>query len=148
MERLEKCKILESKGYTYNAETGQIFGSRGFEVGYKTKKGYIALGSNYFNGELLAHHFAWFMTYGNVDFDRLDHKDTNPSNNRIDNLRILTNQQNAFNTNAKGYSWHKDNKRWCSQIVIDGKHIWLGSYKTEQEAREAYLKAKKKYHNI
>ena len=32
---------------------------------------------------------------------------TKVTDNRIENLRILTHQQNQFNSKAKGYSWHK-----------------------------------------
>ena len=34
------------------------------------------------------------------------------------------------------------------QIKVEGKHIWLGRYDTEEEARAAYLAAKEKYHVI
>jgi len=142
MERIEKCKVLESKGYTYNPETGQIFGIRGKEIKNKNKWGYI-----YLMGNLFAHHFAWYMTYGNVDFNELDHINRIKNDNRIFNLRIVTTQQNQFNKDSKGYYWDKTNNKWLSQIGIDGKVIHLGRFTTEQEARESYLNAKKKYHN-
>lgn len=143
MERIDKCELLKSKGYTYNPETGQIYGSRGKEITNKTKWGYIYLTHN-----LLGHHFAWYMTYGNVDFKELDHKNRNPSDNRISNLRIVTCQENQFNRNSRGYSWDKTNNKWVSQIGFNGKVIHLGRYITEQEAREVYINAKKKYHKI
>ncbi len=147
MTRLEKCEFLKSKGYTYNPETGKIYGVYGKEIKRKDNNGYIILKQNYIQN-LFAHHFAWYMVYGNVDFDRLDHKNTNPSDNRIFNLRIVTNQENAFNTNAKGYMWDENRKKWLSRIMFNGKNIYLGSYNTEEEARQAYLLAKEKYHII
>ena len=86
------------------------------------------------------------MTYGNVDFERLDHIDTNKSNNSITNLRILTHQENLFNTNAKGYYYHKKTNKWVSMIGINYTQKNLGYFNTEEEARNAYLEAKKKYH--
>ncbi len=148
MTRLEKCIILKKMGYTYDPETGKIYGVKGKEIIRKDDKGYICLFKRGFGGSLFGHHFGWYMTYGNVDFELLDHKDTNPSNNRIDNLRILNNQKNTFNSNAKGYYQHNISKKWCSQIMINGIHIHLGSFNTEEEARNAYLQAKKKYHII
>jgi hypothetical protein len=51
-----------------------------------------------------------------------------------------------FNTNAKGYTKRKN--KWIAQIKLDYKNIYLGSYNTEEEARQAYLLAKEKYHII
>ncbi len=148
MTRLEKCEILKSKGYTYDPETGKIFGVYGKEI--KTKlNGYIVIGGdNNFKGKLLGHHYGWYMIYGHVDFDRLDHFNRIKNDNRISNLRILTNQQNLFNTNAKGYCWDKNAKKWRSQIKLNGKQIHLGLFKTEEEARQSYLEAKKIHHII
>ncbi len=148
MTRLEKCEILKSKNYTYDPETGKIFGVYGKE--YKTKlKGYICIhGSNNFKGNVKGHHFAYYMIYGHVNFEELDHINRIKTDNRISNLRILTNQQNSFNSNAKGYSWHKPNQKWVSRIVLNGKLIHLGYFNIEEEARQAYLEAKKKYHII
>jgi len=147
MTRLEKCQFLKEQGYTYDPDTGKIYGTKGFEIKRK-QDGYICIGSNYFKGSLKGHHFAYYMIYGNVDFERLDHKNTNRSDNRIDNLRILTNQQNLFNTNAKGYTWNKTSKKWEAQIGFNNKNYYLGVFKTEEEARNAYLEAKKLYHKF
>jgi hypothetical protein len=142
MTRLEKCELLKFKGYTYDKETGKIFGVRGKEIIRKTK-GYIILE----NG-LLGHHFAWFMTYENVDFVELDHKNRVRNDNRISNLRISTKVQQNQNTNAKGYNWHEGTNKWRARIYYDKKQIHLGLFNTEEEARNAYLEAKKKYHII
>jgi hypothetical protein len=94
------------------------------------------------------HHFAWYCVYGNVDFNMLDHINTVRTDNRISNLRIVTEQQNCFNRNIKGYSWNKNSKKWQSEIMIDGDKKYLGCFDTIQEAKRAYLEAKKMYHII
>ena len=147
MNRLDKCQILKEKGYTYNSETGKIYGIFGKEITGKDKKGYIVISSNHIKGQLLGHHLAWFITYGNVDFIELDHEDRNKSNNRICNLRISNRIQQTQNVNCKGFTKTKNNK-FAAQIVVNYKHIWLGTFDTEQQARQAYLDAKKLYHNI
>ena len=76
----------------------------------------------------------------------IDHVDKNKSNNRIENLRIVTNQQNTFNQKAKGYTWNIHAKKWMARIHLDGKSKYLGCFETEEEAREAYLNAKEIYH--
>jgi hypothetical protein len=45
---------------------------------------------------------------------------------------------------GKGYYWNKQNQKWHDQIHVggrEGKHIYLGSFSTEEEARTAYLEA-------
>jgi hypothetical protein len=149
MTRLEKCEYLKNKGYTYNPDTGKIYGIRGKEITNKLN-GYVNISFriNDFKGFLLGHHYGWFMTYGNVDFEMLDHINQIKTDNRISNLRIVTNQENQFNTKAKGYCWHKHVKKWMSRIQLNGKLINLGYFTTEEEAREAYLNAKNKLHII
>ena len=77
----------------------------------------------------------------------IDHIDGNPLNNCVANLRITNNSGNAQNRkNTKGYYFQKPNQKWLSQIRVNKKRIYLGYYNTEEEAREAYLVAKRKYH--
>jgi hypothetical protein len=37
---------------------------------------------------------------------------------------------------------------WKAEIMLDGKHKHLGRFKIEEDARNAYLKAKAIYHII
>ena len=76
----------------------------------------------------------------------IDHIDGDITNNDIRNLRVVTCQQNNFNTRAKGYTWCKRDKKWRARIKLNRKEIRLGYFDTEEEARNAYLEAKKKYH--
>jgi hypothetical protein len=78
----------------------------------------------------------------------IDHIDRNPLNNILTNLRIVSHQQNTFNKISKGYSWSKRDNNWKAQIRVNYKKMYLGSYDTEEEARQAYLEAKAKYHII
>ncbi len=79
----------------------------------------------------------------------IDHIDNNPLNNSVANLRITTHQGNHFNIpKTKGYCWNKQNKKYQVRIGLNYKNINLGYYDTEEEARQAYLRAKPKYHII
>jgi hypothetical protein len=103
---------------------------------------------------ILKHRLVFFAYNENFEIFRrsttenfIDHVNGNPSNNRIENLRLVTHQQNQFNRKrARGYSWHKQNKKWRAAIRINGKKKHLGYFESEQDAREAYLKAKEIYH--
>ena len=80
--------------------------------------------------------------------NQVDHINRNSLDNRIVNLRIVTNQQNQFNRkNTRGTTFHKNNK-WRAQIKINGKMIFKDGFETEEEAHQHYLILKQKYHII
>jgi len=76
----------------------------------------------------------------------IDHMNHDKTDNTDANLRIVTHQQNKFNTNAKGYGWHKATKKWRAQIVLNYKNIYLGVFEKEEDAAAAYLEAKERLH--
>lgn len=78
----------------------------------------------------------------------IDHKNHNQLDNRVDNLRIITQRQNMENAQRKGYSWNKSHNKWRARIQKDGKEIHIGYFENENDAREAYLNAKRTYHII
>jgi hypothetical protein len=92
------------------------------------------------------------MVYLGLDISNtkieVDHIDRCRTNNHIDNLRIVSHKENAFNTNSKGYSWHKQHKKWYARITLNRKCINIGLFMNEEDARNAYLEAKAKYHVI
>ena len=95
-----------------------------------------------------AHNPEWDI-YDNSDSNMIDHKDKDKQNNHISNLRIATgaqNQQNRLNT--KGYSYHIGHKRFEAHIRLNGELIGLGGFENEEDARNAYLEAKAKYHTF
>jgi hypothetical protein len=75
----------------------------------------------------------------------VDHIDNNPSNDKLYNLQLVTHRFN--NTKDRkgtskytGVYWDKQRKKWRSQISINGKSKYLGSYKNEKQASMAYQK--------
>ena len=115
------------------------------------QKGYIRITIN--NKQYLLHRIIykyfnedWNLTYSHSN--QIDHIDINPSNNRIENLRIVNNSQNSRNRNKrkncssqyKGVSWNKQNNKWIAYITIDNKVKYLGSFTNEEEAYECYKK--------
>jgi hypothetical protein len=148
MTREEKCLLAIEKGFTYNPETGKIYGIHNKEI-ERNINGYIQflVKHNEKLYKIYAHHFAWYWVYKNCNFEQIDHINFVKNDNRIKNLRTVNNQQNHFNRpNVKGFT--KCGKKYYSHIKFNGKSIHIGTYETEQEAREAYLKAKEKYHVI
>ena len=78
----------------------------------------------------------------------VDHIDGNGLNNRRSNLRLATPSQNSSNlhgpnsknsTGFKGVSRSSRNKdRYIAQIKSKGKHQYIGTYDTPEEAAAAY----------
>jgi len=112
-------------------------------------KGYYRLRIEGVN--ILLHRFMGFCFLG-LDIENLkneiDHIDRNPSNNNITNLRIVTRQENCWNVRGRGYIWDELNKKFMAHIKLNNKFINLGYYYNEKDARQAYIDAKLKYHNI
>ncbi len=82
-----------------------------------------------------------------------DHIDRNPLNCRRNNLRNVTQQQNATNrsrmsNNTSGFTgvcWDKRRQMWTANICKNYKRIRLGWFEDKEEAVKARLKAEKKY---
>jgi len=150
MERIDKLKVAVSKGYKYDPITGNITGLRGTIITNKEGDGYISIKMNH-NGKnymVKGHQFAFYTTYGIV-CEQIDHINGNKDDNRICNLREITNQKNTWNRKGvKGYTYSKLKNRFVARIIVDGKRIGLGHYITEEEAANAYKEAKKVYHII
>jgi hypothetical protein len=150
MTREERCKLAIERGFTYDPETGIIYGSKGFIINNKDKNGYIIisfiLNEKHYN--LFSHQFAWYWVNKKV-VEQIDHINGVRNDNRICNLRSVSNQQNQWNRNtAKGYSWDKSRNKWRARIGLNGKTITIGRFNNEEDARAAYLEAKEKYHII
>lgn len=80
----------------------------------------------------------------------VDHINGNPLDNRKVNLRVVTAQQNSFNTaarkfssNYKGVSKRNRRKPWEVNITHDGKDYYLGTFSNEDDAAKAYDKKAK-----
>ena len=85
----------------------------------------------------------------------IDHKDGNPLNNRLDNLRYVTTRVNQWNRrdvngmplrgiSRKTTCWRS--RPWYAQIKkVDGTQTGK-AFSTAREAEEHYLKLKRQYH--
>ena len=98
--------------------------------------------------QLKAHRVAWILEHGAIpDGLQVDHINGIRDDNRLCNLRLVTQRENDQNRRkARGYGWNKGCSKWEAYIRVDGVLRHLGLFTTEAAARAAYLKAKARYH--
>lgn len=89
------------------------------------------------------HRLAWFYVHGVFPDGDLDHINGDRTDNRIENLRVCSKQQNALNklpqrNGFKGVTLHKRTGKFQAQITKSNKNHYLGLFSTEQAAAQAY----------
>ena len=151
----QNCDISELRKFiSYDPEAGELRWIApkqkivvGNLVGWNDSRGYINIGFCGFR--LLGHRVAWALFYGEWPKSQLDHKNCNPYDNRIGNLREATDQQNKANTPGhsrikyskyKGVTWDKRRQKWLANIYR-GRGKFLGYFTTEEAAFAAYCAA-------
>jgi hypothetical protein len=119
-------------------------------AGSPNKRGYIRIGiaKKYY----MAHRLIWLYHRGWLP-EALDHKNGNPSDNRMSNLRPATQTQNRWNsrrristtTNIKGV-YRRPSGHYEAHICADYKRIHLGTFKAKKDAIRAVAQARKDLH--
>lgn len=158
---MELTQKLLKEQVVYNKNTG-IFTRKvktskaniGDKITRTTNRGYIqfsVLGKLY-----LGHRLAWLYEYGHFPEKHLDHINHDKTDNRIYNLREVTNQDNHKNrtkqsnntSGINGVYYRKDRNKWTSMITINGKIKCLGYFKDKEDAIKVRKEAEieNKYH--
>lgn len=89
------------------------------------------------------HRIIWLITYGRWPIGQIDHINGVRDDNRIENLREVSVQDNQRNShlridNTSGVTGVvRDHGGWRARIKVDGKRINLGFFKTFEEAVSA-----------
>lgn len=153
----ERLKELLS----YDHETG-IFARKvrasnspkGKIVGTRDTNGHLQVRID--NKLYLCHRLAWLYEYGEFPSEQIDHINGIRHDNRISNLRNVSATVNAQNKRAAplnnkstkllGVSHDKESGKFKAYITVFGKQITLGRFVNKDEAHQAYIEAKRKYH--
>lgn len=139
---------------TYNPDTGEFIwnidrkrlAKAGSTAGCINGSGYRQISVD---GKVyLAHRLAWFYCFEEWPTLIIDHINRNKLDNRLDNLREVTQSVNLHNTSQKpsktGFrNARKVGNKFQSEIKVNGKSIHLGMFNTAEEASaaaEAYRK--------
>jgi len=146
---------IESILETFKIKDGQLY--RKWERGGKWKlianknncNGYCLVGV--LNKMMFYHRLVYILTNKQdvpVGY-MIDHIDGDTLNNKIQNLRVVTNRENKQNCESHrlgrlvGCCFDKHAQKWKSEIRINNKKIHLGRFATEQEAHDEYQLALK-----
>jgi hypothetical protein len=136
----------------YDPETG-IFqkirrnGALGAVVTGNATEDYLTLTVDYV--DLRANRVAWAMAHGKWPDGVIDHRNGNRKDNRISNLRDVTNAINAQNRVRQNLRrvidlpmgvYPAGSGKFEARICIGGKKTHLGRFTTPEEAAAAYLK--------
>lgn len=114
-------------------------------LAYKKSDGY--LNGTVFYTEVLAHRAIWAMVHGEWPDGDIDHLDHVRTNNRIENLRVVTQSENLKNTrlyrnNTSGVAGVVlQGSRWIAQIRHKGKQTHLGMFERFEDAVAARKRA-------
>ena len=88
---------------------------------------------------IFLYHYGFLPKY-------IDHIDGDKRNNKIENLREITNSQNCMNRKSqknstskyKGVCWSKRNQKWMAYIFYNNKQNYLGYFDNEKAAAFIY----------
>jgi len=120
-----------------------------------TKDSFGYLAGRIFDSHYAAHRIIWAMAYGSDPGGlEVDHRDTNPSNNRLDNLRVATPSENCCNTKkrsdntsgSKGVSWAASRSKWDARVTFKGKTKVIGRFRCKAAAEIAVALERQRMH--
>ncbi len=145
--------------FDYNPNTG-IFTykqatSRSVHVGdiagSMDEKGYLRI--KIYGHSYRCHRLAWLFVHGSWPNDQIDHINSIRNDNRLINLREVSNKINCENrikpmsNNKIGFlGVYVHHGKYATSLKVDGIVKRLGHFNTPEEAHQVYLEAKRKYH--
>jgi hypothetical protein len=123
----------------------------GQKAGSPSTRGYWVVGINQKRYKL--HRLIFLMHNGFMPI-YVDHVNGNTSDNRIENLRVATASQNAYNSKKpknntsglKNISWDKKTKKWVVRLKINEKLKNFGRYNDIDYAKFVAEAMRYKYH--
>lgn len=123
----------------------------GDRAGGASKNGYRCLRIQ--NKVYLEHRLVYLMFHGSLP-RFVDHINGNRCDNRIENLRPCTLQENQRNkklskankSGYKGVSWRASAQKWRVAIRVDGRRLEIGAFKDLELAGLVADMAREKYH--
>jgi len=137
---LKEWQVDTENGIVYSRKTGKIMGY------IHNTTGYVII-AKWVNGKCYSmkrSNVIWWGKYQKMPSAKMhiDHIDGDKTNDRIENLQILSNQQNRakkrkptkISSKYMGVSFRKNRKKFQALIKKWGKTYSFGNYRDEKEA--------------
>ena len=123
----------------------------GLTAAYRDAKGYARVGIG--GKRYLQHRIIYLLFHGHLP-PMIDHIDGNTLNNKIENLRAVTNAENLQNmrlcpsntSGSKNVSWDAKAKKWLVMLKVNGVRKYLGLFKDFEFADLVAVEARNKFH--
>lgn len=149
----EELYSIVSDRFEYNNETGRLHYKKWFNglpknkvgqpAGYVNPKGYVIVrisGKFYREHQLVGLLFHKVLVVGTAE-SCIDHIDRNPSNNKLENLRLVSQRDNTKNrpelpTSGKHNIFITVNKTYFVKFTYGTKVVNLWTHKTLEEAEK------------
>jgi hypothetical protein len=156
MDRLPDLTALRDL-FDYDPDSGQLLWRargrkrrRGCKAGTPGARGYIYV--PVLGRRVRAHRVIWKWAHG-WEPPEIDHRDGNPANNRLANLRPAAHRLNVRNARRragkslpKGVSFHRASGKYQARVRLDGRLHHLGVHVSPEIAHAAYAEAALRLH--
>lgn len=147
--------------FHYDPETGHLtrrITSGGQKAGTiagcsTSTAGYIRVRVN--DKKYLAHRLIWLHQTGALPGGKhIDHINGDGTDNRWQNLRLVTPVENGYNTTKgrdnksgfKGVSWNSRLNKWIARISVDKRPVYVGVFDDPSEAGAAVRAVRERLH--
>ena len=139
------AKYFKNPNYVKNWN-GKWAGKEALTAITRRKSGHIArLNGSVFKKSYYTHRIAWLIYYGEWPKNQIDHINQDPTDNRIENLRDVTQLENLKNqalrsNNKSGYigvHFEKSKQKYRARVQINNSTKHIGYYNTIEEAAAA-----------
>lgn len=144
--------FMYSDGFLYWKKSCDYRVKVGDVAGFEHSSGYVAVSVD--SKLKLAHRVIWEMLRGEIPQNmEIDHIDKCRKNNKIENLRLVSRDENLKNkgmykcnkSGVTGFIFNKQNSKWAANIRVNGKLKHLGYYADFEDACKARYSAEKFY---
>jgi len=135
--------VMIKDGPSKKRMRGKILSNRAKAGRYPT----VVLTLNGIKKTRCIHNLVVVSFMGDVELNHdivIDHINNNKHDNRLVNLQIITARENSTKDRRSGtskhigVSWDSSREKWYTQISINGNDVFLGRFKNEIDASNAY----------